>query len=337
LLFDFIDNMTNWYIRRSRRRFWKSENDQDKKVAYGTLYYVLSEFSKVMAPFLPFLTEAVYRNLIALRLPNQPVSVHLCDYPNAKEELIDEPLVRKMRLVRQAVTMGRALRSRFTIKNRQPLREFIIIARNQDVVELLSSVESLIADELNVKKVVFDTKEEAVVSVSAKANFKKLGKQYGPRMKDAATLIEQLSIDQIRNLEKGQTVEILGKVLTFEDIEIRRVKHEGVEVETEGELTVALDTTITVELKQEGSAREFVNRVQNLRKTTGLNVSDRIVINFTASGEFTEAVLACKEYISAETLAVTIKPLSDLGGKGETVEIDDETIRLHIERAGIAS
>jgi isoleucyl-tRNA synthetase len=337
LLVDFIDNMTNWYIRRSRRRFWKSENDQDKSVAYGTLYYVLSEFSKVMAPFLPFLTEAVYRNLIALRLPNQPVSVHLCGYPQVREELIDDPLVKKMRLVRQAITMGRALRSRFTIKNRQPLREFIIIARNQEVVELLNSVESLIADELNVKKVVFDTKEEAVVSVSAKANFKKLGKQFGPRMKDAAALIEQFNIDQIRSLEKGGTLEILGKALTFEDIEIRRVKHEGVEVETEGDLTVALDTTITLELKQEGSAREFVNRVQNLRKTTGFNVSDRIVINFTASEELTKAVLACKDYISAETLAVDIKQNSDLGDKGEIIEIDDENIRLHIERTGIAS
>jgi isoleucyl-tRNA synthetase len=332
LLVDFIDNMTNWYIRRSRRRFWKSENDQDKDVAYSTLYYVLAEFSKVMAPFLPFLTEAVYRNLVALRLPNQPASVHLCEYPQARQSLIDEPMVRKMRLVRQAVTMGRALRSRFTIKNRQPLNEFIIIARNQDVVDLLSSVESLIADELNVKKVAFDTKEEAVVSVSAKANFKKLGKQFGPKMKDAAALIEQFNIDQIRNLESGNSVEILGKTISFDDIEIRRVKHEGVEVETEGELTVALDTTITPQLRQEGSAREFVNRVQNLRKTSGLNVSDRITIMFTASEELTDAVLSCKEYICTETLAVDIKPQKDLGSNGEMVEIDDEHFRLHIVR-----
>lgn len=337
LLVDFIDNMTNWYIRRSRRRFWKSENDQDKNVAYSTLYYVLSEFSKVMAPFLPFLTEAVYRNLVAQQLPDQPVSVHLCPYPEARGSLIDEPLVRKMRLVRQAVTMGRALRSRFTIKNRQPLKEFIIIARNQGVVDLLSSVDSLIADELNVKKVVFDTKEEAVVSVSAKANFKKLGKQFGPQMKEAAAQIEQLNITQIRNLETGNTIEILGRTLLFEDIEIRRVKHEGVEVETEGELTVALDTTITPELRQEGSAREFVNRVQNLRKTTGLNVSDRIIIHFTASGAFTDAVLACKEYICAETLAVAIKPHTDLKNTGEMVEIDDESVRLHIERTEVAA
>ncbi len=215
LLVDFIDNMTNWYIRRSRRRFWKSENDQDKDVAYSTLYYVLGEFSKIMAPFLPFLTEAVYRNLIARQLSDQPSSVHLCSYPQARQLLIDEPLVRKMRLVRQAVTMGRALRSRFTIKNRQPLREFIIIARNQEVVELLSSVDTLIADELNVKKVTFDTREESVVSVSAKANFKRLGKLYGARMKDVAAQIEQFSIDQIRSLESGTTIEILGKELTF--------------------------------------------------------------------------------------------------------------------------
>ncbi|MBN1603599.1 MAG: isoleucine--tRNA ligase [Chitinispirillaceae bacterium] len=337
LLVDFIDNMTNWYIRRSRRRFWKSENDQDKDVAYSTLYYVLSEFSKVMAPFLPFLTEAVYRNLVAQQLSDQPSSVHLCQYPQARQSLIDEPLVRKMRLVRQAVTMGRALRSRFVIKNRQPLREYIIIARNQDVVELLSSVESLIADELNVKKVTFDTKEESVVSVSAKANFKRLGKLYGARMKEAAAQIEQFSIDQIRNLESGTTIEILGKTLTFEDIEIRRIKHEGVEVETEGELTVALDTTITLELRQEGSAREFVNRVQNLRKTSGFNVSDRIEIHFSASGTLTEAALACREYICAETLAVALTPDADLENAGETVEIDDEQFRLHILKTEVIS
>lgn len=331
LLVDFIDNLTNWYIRRSRRRFWKSENDQDKDLAYGTLYYVLVQFSKVMAPFLPYLTEAIYRNLAAGKLEGASGSVHLEEYPESIETTIDEDLELKIKLVRQAVTMGRALRSRFTIKTRQPLSEFTVVIADERKLALLKEMDSLIKDELNVKDVRFDSREDQVVSISAKPNFKRLGKQYGPKMKEAAGIIGGFSNAQIKDLENGGTIDVLGISLTYDDIEIRRTKHEGMEVETEGELTVGLETTITPELKSEGMAREFVNRVQNLRKGSGLNVTDRIVIRCECPEELRKAVEAHREYICAETLAVDLV-FGDT--EGEKVDVDGLEAVIRIEKAG---
>jgi isoleucyl-tRNA synthetase len=332
LLTDFIDNLTNWYIRRSRRRFWKSENDADKEVAYRTLYYVLVEFAKVMAPFLPFLTEAIYRNLVAAQVPGAPPSVHLASFPAARTDLIIEDLELTMRLVREAVAMGRALRSRYTIKTRQPLAECTIIMRDQSRLDLVKGMEPLVRDELNVKKVTFDTNEEHVVSISAKANFKKLGKTLGPKMKEAAAAIEKFTKDQIHALEAGATIEVTGHPVSIGDIEIRRTKHTGVEVETGSIMTVALDTVISPELKNEGLAREFINRVQNLRKSADLNVSDRIRVTCdTTSAPLTEALGQFSDYIKSETLTVdlsfgpVVPPI-----KPEEIEINDITARIGI-------
>lgn len=322
LLVDFIDNLTNWYIRRSRRRFWKSGSDHDKDTAYATLYFVLVEFTKVMSPFLPFLSESIYRNLVTRNISDAPQSVHLNSFPKARPELDRQDLEIKMHLVRQAVTMGRALRSRFVIKNRQPLNEFTIIVRDAAICTLLKDMEQLIREELNVKSVKFDTREDVVVTISAKANFKKLGKLFGQNMKAAAAEIEAFSIDQIRQLEKGAVLTVASREITFDDIEIRRVKREGVEVETEGELTVALDTILTDELKTEGIAREFVNRIQNLRKERQLQVSDRIVIFTTAQPELVKAIDLYKEYICVETLAVDLQILSVARTGMQTVEVE---------------
>jgi isoleucyl-tRNA synthetase len=332
LLTDFIDNLTNWYIRRSRRRFWKSENDADKEVAYRTLYYVLVEFVKVMAPLLPFLTEAIYRNLVAGRIPGALPSVHLESYPKAHAEYIIEDLELTMRLVREAVAMGRALRSRYAIKTRQPLAECTIIMRERSRLDLVKGMESLVRDELNVKKVTFDTNEERVVSISAKANFKKLGKTLGQKMKDAAAAIEKFTVEQIRNLETGATIEAAGHPVSFEDIDIRRTKHAGVEVETGSVMTVALDTVISAELKNEGLSREFINRVQNLRKDADLNVSDRIrVVCDTASATLVGALEGFSDYVKSETLTIELSfgPVAP-PMKAEEIEIDDIKARIGI-------
>ncbi|NLD98783.1 MAG: isoleucine--tRNA ligase, partial [Fibrobacter sp.] len=326
ILVDYIDNLTNWYIRRSRRRFWKSENDQDKEVAYQTLYHVLIQFSKVMAPFLPFLTDAIYRNLAVGKLTGAAESVHLTVYPLHGEGRSYPELERKMQLVRQAVTMGRALRSRFIIKNRQPLKEVTIVVRDTDTLALLKEMVSLIREELNVKQVRFDTEEEIVVSISAKANFKKLGKLYGPAMKEAAAAIENFSPEQIRLLESGTRTEVCGKEIGFEDIEIRRTKREGIEVETQGELTVALDTTITDELRDEGIAREFVNRVQNIRKSSGFSVTDRIIIRYSGPEQLSTVLQNFKEYVCTETLATGL--YADQIDKMENIEIDEISARV---------
>lgn len=330
LLVDFIDNLTNWYIRRSRRRFWKSENDKDKELAYGTLYYVLVQFSKTTAPFLPFLTEAIYRNLVIGKLKNAPQSVHLVSYPQAKEQDSDPDLELKMQLIRQAVAMGRALRSRFTIKTRQPLREFTIIIRDKDKLKLLQQMENLIKEELNVKNVRFDTEEDVVVTISAKPNYKKLGKVYGPRMKNAASVIDGFTQETIRELENGKAVLVEDVEIRFDDIEIRRSKKEGFEVETSGELTVALDTVITEELKEEGMAREFINRVQNIRKNSNLNVTDRIKILCSCNDALESALVKFRDYVSNETLATDLIFESDTENM-EIVEVEGLKTGIRIE------
>jgi isoleucyl-tRNA synthetase len=335
LLTDFIDNLTNWYIRRSRRRFWKSENDADKEVAYRTLYYVLVDFVKVMAPFLPFCTEAIYRNLVVGKIPDAPDSVHLTSYPVSRSELIVADLETAMRLVREVVAMGRALRSKRTIKTRQPLAECMVIMRDRSRLALVRSMEALVREELNVRTVTFDTNEERVVSISAKANFKKLGKAFGLKMKEAAAVIGSFTPAQIRELEAGGTIEVAGHPLAFDDIEIRRSRHEGVEVETGSAMTVGLDTTLTQELKDEGLAREFINRVQNLRKESGLNVSDRIrVVCSTESPLLAAALERFSNYVKSETLTVDLVVGVVAAPGGAEVEIDDLKAILAIRVAG---
>jgi len=337
ILTDFIDNLTNWYIRRSRRRFWKSENDADKEIAYRTLYYVLVEFVKVMAPFLPFLTDAIYRNLAAGKIGGAPESVHLAAYPVADVRLIDEALELSMRLVREAVVMGRALRSKYTIKTRQPLAECTIIMRDEAKLALIRHMEALIREELNVKRVTFDTNEENVVAISARADFKKLGKRLGPMMKEAAATIQRLTDKEIHTLESGETIQVAGISLTYDDIEIRRTKHEHIEVETNAEMTVALDTTITYDLRLEGVAREFVNRIQNLRKAAGFEVSDRIMVRYnTDSPDLPIAVEVYErliEYVKLETLTTELSESTIPDGYfREQVEIDGFKVEIGIAK-----
>jgi isoleucyl-tRNA synthetase len=260
-----------------------------------------------MAPFLPFLTEAIYRNLATGKRSDAGASVHLERYPEVLPDRIDRDLELSMRLVREAVVMGRALRSKFTIKTRQPLAECTIIMRDEAKLSLVRQMEALVREELNVKKVSFDTDEEHVVAISARANFKKLGKALGPRMKDAAAIIEKFSAADIHKLEQGETIEVTGIALHFEDIEIRRTKHANIEVEAGAEMIVALDTTLTPELYREGLAREFVNRIQNLRKASGFEVSDRITLRCnTGSPELSDSTSQFEGYIKAETLTMDL-------------------------------
>lgn len=327
LLVDFIDNLTNWYIRRSRRRFWRSENDNDKDSAYTTLHYVLVAFTKIMAPFLPFLTDAIYRNLTAScreqHENSYPVSVHLTAFPDADDTRIDNDLLQKMHLVRTIVGMGRALRSRFSIKTRQPLSEMTIVIGDLKKRSLVMDMEQLIREELNVKHVRFDSNEDSVVTLSAKANFKILGRVFGPKMKEASILIEAFTSEHIAALTSGGSIDVLGTPITFDAIEIRRTKHAGIEVETQDGVTVALNTEITPELEQECAAREFVNRIQTMRKTRDFNVSDRITIRCVGPKELIASLERFSVYVCNETLAVSLLwEHAAESGVPETVEIN---------------
>jgi len=329
----FIDDLTNWYIRRSRRRFWKSSNDTDKADAYQTLHAVLLGLCQLAAPFTPFVTEAMYRNL---RTPAMPESVHLCDYPSADGAWLDEALNRTMAHTMSAVSLGRFLRTQAALKVRQPLQSAVLVSASAGVRADLEAMADVVAEELNVKAVLVRADEEELVRLSAKANFKRLGPRLGRRMRAAAGRVEQLSAAEIRRLRSGgELVLDLGDggepvALVADDIAVQREERPGLTVANQGEITVALDTTLTEALVQEGWAREIVSRLQNLRKEAGLEVTDRIAVTYQLPPAAAAAVREFGEYIRAETLAVRLDP-GEVAESG-ALEINGEPCRLGLVR-----
>ncbi|MBM4143793.1 MAG: isoleucine--tRNA ligase [Lentisphaerae bacterium] len=301
----FIEDLTNWYIRRSRRRFWKSQDDADKAQAYRTLYDVLLRLSKIAAPFIPFVSDAIHRNL---RTEGMPASVHLCDFPLPDASRRDPELEEQMAEVMAVVRMGRLLRAENDLKVRQPLSVLHVVCRRAEVRRRIAAFGDLVAEELNVKQLAFGDHETELAALRAKANFKRLGPSLGPRMKAAAGAIARLSPEQIEELIGGAavTLDAGGEPLsvTAEDVVVEREPHAGLVVACEGELLVALETGLTPELEAEGLAREFVNKVQNMRKTAGLEVTDRIRVAYAGDEAVRAAVTAHAAYICAETLSL---------------------------------
>ncbi len=305
-LLRFMDSLNNWYIRRSRRRFWKSENDGDKKMAYDTLYKVLVTFVKLACPILPFICEEIYQNL---RSKDDPESVHLCTYPKYDASHRDYALERMMELTVQAITMGRSLRSANNLKNRQPLKKLFLVDRNDQDRKILNDMASIIAEELNVKAVEIHGDESSLVDYTAKANFKVLGSKLGKAMKDVASKIQAFKSDSIATILEGmkhkveygdgQSIDI-GK----DDLVIQRNEKENLKILNEGELTVGFDTEVTESLLHEGIARDVVRSIQTMRKDMGLDVSDRIVLVIGGDDVMKKVYDQFKSFIESETLAV---------------------------------
>ncbi len=312
----FVGDLTNWYIRRSRRRFWKSQDDSDKHEAYSTLYHVLVTFCQAAAPLTPFMTETIYRNL---RRPfmtageSDAESVHLCDFPKPNPALADETLERRMGRAITAVSLGRFLRTQATIKVRQPLAESVLLSLDPETRADLEAIRPLVAEELNVKSVRVDANEATLVDLSAKANFKRLGKRLQKRMKHAAGAIAGLDDTALTQLQLGETLTIEladggdAVEITIEDVEIRRTEREGIAVANEGDITVALDLQLDDGLVREGLAREIVNRLQGMRKDAGLQVDDRIVVCYEAPAAISTAIEQYGTYISDEVLATSLR------------------------------
>lgn len=303
----FIDQLNNWYIRRSRRRFWRSENDADKLEAYATLLEVLTKLVKTAAPFIPFITEEIYQNL---RRPDMPESLHLCDFPVVNSNRRDEELEHKMALVQQAVSMGRALRSLRNIKVRQPLNALHLVTRSRKERNILIEMEDIIREELNVKEVILRDNEDELVEYSARANFRELGKRLGSKMKEASQKIEQLGAPEIQGLLDGNvlSLEIDGQFfdITLDSVIIRRHEKDGLKVLNEGNLTAALDPHISEELRQEGLVRDLVRAVQNLRKERDYHVSDRISLVVHANAEMLESLEKHRQYFGQEVLCKSL-------------------------------
>lgn len=330
---NFIDELNNWYIRRSRRRFWKSENDVDKTEAYETLYVALKTLAKVAAPFVPFITEEMYSNL---KNEEDKESVHLCDYPVPNKNWINDELEFKMATVQKAVSMGHSLRNQFNLKNRQPLASVAFVTRNADEKRVLAEMEDCIREELNVKKVEFHDREDELVEYKCKANFKVLGKELGPLMKEAASIIATLTSEQIQSILDGTklSIEVSGKEieLDFEKVIVERFEKDDLKVLNDGALTVGLDSKVTDELKKEGYVRDLIRGIQNQRKENGYNVTDRIKLQLSGDSDLHSAFKMFEEFISNETLASSILWTEKLENAA-TVDCDDKKWSLFIEKA----
>ena len=304
-LVSFLDLLNNWYIRRSRRRFWKGENDGDKAEAYDTLFQVLRRFVTLAAPIIPFTTDEIWSNL---RLPSEPLSVHLADWPVYDPRRRRPDLEVKMAGARKAVGLGRALRNTHSLKNRQPLKAVYLVTRDANEKAVLREMEDLIREELNVKEVLFQDDEESLVEYGAKANFKVLGKVLGPHMKAAATRIEGLTPREIGTIVDGSSlhVEIEGVAveLNAESVLVTRKERAALKVLNEGSLTVAIDSEVTRELRLEGHLRDVIRAVQSARKEAGLAVSDRIRLTFGGSPVVRETLEEHGDLLKQETLAV---------------------------------
>ncbi|TFG64805.1 MAG: isoleucine--tRNA ligase, partial [Spirochaetales bacterium] len=276
----------------------------DKAGAYRTLYRVLMRLVTIAAPVIPFITEEIYLNL---RDETMPESIHLADYPLPDPGKRDEDLEQRMKITRQAVSMGRALRVVHNLKIRQPLNAMHLVTKNENEIQVLKEMSDIIKEELNVKNILFRENEEDLVEYSAKANYKVLGKQLGKHMKEAAALIENFSQEQVRSILKGTPhILVLNGIqceLTEESLAVQRAEKENLKVLNEGSLTIALDPEITEELKAEGMVRDMVRSIQNLRKESGLDVADRITLSLYGSEGMKKAVDTFKDYLLAETLA----------------------------------
>ena len=314
----FIESLTNWYIRRSRRRFWKSTNDADKLNAYRTLRYVLVQLAKVAAPFTPFIAEEIYRNL---RGKSDPESVHLCDFPSSNAAVRDLELEKAMDAVQKVVELGRHLRSDNNLKVRQPLSKIRICGC--DFIGKRETLD-LITDELNVKAVELESDERKLCEVGYKANFKTLGKKCGSKMKAVASRIQSLE-----SFTPGMEVE--GVKLEEEDVIVLRTPKEGLVVAASGEIVVALETTLTPSLVAEGLAREFVSHVQSMRKDADFEVTQRILLTVEADEEMRQALENHKSYVQNETLALAL----DFGAveQGECVELNSHVTKIKVEKA----
>ncbi|MCU0698548.1 MAG: isoleucine--tRNA ligase [Myxococcaceae bacterium] len=330
----FIDDLTNWYIRRSRRRFWKSDDAADKAAAYATLYEVLTTFAKVVAPVLPFFAERMYQHLVV-----EPgmceagrESVHLCDYPVVNEALIDRHVEQAMASVRQTVVLGRALREKHKLKTRQPLQTLTVVSTNGAIRDALTAHAELLEDELNVKQVVALADDAALATLTFKPNLKTLGKKLGKKLKDATADIAAFTREQWAVLESGGSVTVQGEAIGKDDVLVARTAKGEVVVESAGDLTVALDTKVTDALKREGLMRELVSRVQKLRKDQGLAVADRIVLTLATSDvELKACFMEHEARIKDEVLAVKLEVPA--AGEGEAMDVDGHAVTVRLARS----
>ncbi|MBB4808038.1 isoleucyl-tRNA synthetase [Chryseobacterium defluvii] len=327
------DNLSNWYVRLCRRRFWKGDYTEDKISAYQTLYTCLEVVAKLSAPIAPFFMDQLYQDLNKVTGKKNCQSVHLTDFPVADESLIDQDLVEKTHLAQNITSMVFSLRKKENVKVRQPLQKVLVPVLDSKTEEQILAVAELIKQEVNVKELQLINAEEAshLIVKQIKPNFKALGPKLGKDMKTVGGAIADFSPEQISSLEKEGKIDVQGYEITLEDVEISTKDIPGWTVTSDGKTTVALDLTLTDELKSEGIAREFINRIQNLRKDKDFDLTDRINIFMEESSPFLHDVQKNEQYISSEVLSNKIEIVSSLSNFNE-IEIDEVTFKVNVEK-----
>ncbi|WP_374450800.1 isoleucine--tRNA ligase [Cloacibacterium normanense] len=327
------DNLSNWYVRLCRRRFWKGDYSEDKISAYQTLYTCLETVAKISAPIAPFFMDQLYQDLNAVTAKDTAESVHLTDFPKVNESLIDQNLVEKTHLAQTITSMVFSLRKKENVKVRQPLQKVMIPVLDKKTEEQILAVSELIKQEVNVKELQLINAEEAshLIVKQIKPNFKSLGQRLGKDMKTVAGEITNMTSEQISTIEKEGKMTIADYEIGLEDVEISTKDIPGWTVASEGKTTVALDLTITDELKSEGIAREFINRVQNLRKDKDFDLTDRISISLEENCPFRKELTNNEQYICTEVLSDKIEFVISLANF-EEIEIDEVKFNVNIEK-----
>lgn len=335
MIMDFVtDEVSNWYVRLNRKRFWKGDYDQGKKAAYQTLYTCLVTVAKLAAPIAPFYMDRLYKDLNAVSGKEAFESVHLSDFPVANEACINADLEAQMILAQTISSLTHSIRKKEKIKVRQPLTKVMVPVLDEKTKQYIEAVQDLIMTEVNVKSVEFIDDASGILVKKVKPNFRSLGQKFGPKMKLVSAAISQWTKTEIAAIEKNGSLEIKleGEVatLSLEDVEISSEDIPGWSVASEGKVTVALDISITEELRAEGIARDFVNRIQNLRKDSGMDVQDKINIMVAKNEDLINAALTTnKDYICEETQALSLE-IVEILSNAENIEIDDWTISLKI-------
>ena len=329
---DFVDDMSNWYVRRCRERFWAKGMEQDKINAYMTLYTALVTISKAAAPMIPFMTESIYRNLVCSIDKSAPESIHLCDFPEVQAEYIDKELEEKMDQLLQIVVLGRACRNEANIKNRQPIGRMYVKAEG----ELSDFYQEIIADELNVKEVVFTTDVRDFTTYAFKPQLRTLGKRFGKKLNALKEVLSTLdgnaTMDELN--EKGEiTVNVEGtdEVLTKEDLLIEAAQMEGYVSQEDWGITVVIDTNLTEELIEEGFVREIISKVQTMRKDSGFEVMDHIEVYVVGSEKITDVIVKNAEQIKEEVLAEKII-IGDMQGHTTEWKINGEEVTFGVAK-----
>ncbi|HLD51758.1 MAG TPA: isoleucine--tRNA ligase [Sediminibacterium sp.] len=334
----FVDaQLSNWYVRLCRRRFWKGEYETDKISAYQTLYECLETVVRLIAPISPFFSDAVFANLNAVTNRFNVASVHHADFPVCDESMVDPLLEERMQLAQETCSLVLSLRKKVNIKVRQPLQKVMIPVLDVQMKEQLEKMETLIKAEVNVKELEYITATQGVISKKIKANFKTLGAKLGASMKEAAAAIAGFTQDQIAVLEGAGSIQLALSAGEFTidmgDVEITAEDIPGWSVASKGKLTVALDITLSEDLKQEGAAREFVNRVQNIRKESGFELTDRIFVQLPEGTPLKPSIIKFNDYICREILADGIEWVLDLAS-GTPIEVNDIALTVVVNKKG---